>query len=205
MSTLCVNNGRVVAHHTRPSHVLAEPVSSTFWYVAAQLRAGGRSVTDPSSLRPQVSVRALLWWLSVLSLLSLSLACDSEGRTRAEAHTFLALYAATDHRAPVAERERKIQQLEQLSLSDETVKKARDECVGAHRALLTAERQNEQAAGQLDKAIAGQPSGAALPVADTASIRAGIEAAEASLGDARGRFEKCETQARSLSLRFGAR
>lgn len=149
-------------------------------------------------------MRVFLPLFLLLSLGSLLLACDSEGRTRAEAHTFLALYAATDHRAPVAERERKIQQLMQLSLSDETVRKARDECVAAHRALLTAERQNEQAASQLDKALKAQPTGGALPETETANIRAGIAQAEASLGDARARFEKCETQARSLSLRFGA-
>jgi hypothetical protein len=132
------------------------------------------------------------------------LACDTEGRARAEAHTFLALYSATDHRAPVAERERKITQLEQLTLTDATVRQARDECVGAHRSLLKAERENEVASVQLDKALAAQPTGVALPVTDTASIRAGIEQAERTLTDARGRFEKCETQARSLSLRFGA-
>jgi hypothetical protein len=155
-----------------------------------------------------VSVRVFSQLLAVLLLL-VSLpglpACSSEGRARAEAHMFLALYEATDHRAPLAERERKIAQLEQLSLSDEVVDKARAECVGAHRALLKAERENELAAVQLDKAVAAQPDGGALPVADTASIRAGIEQAERSLVDARGRFEKCETQARSLSLRYGDR
>ncbi|MDB4975090.1 MAG: hypothetical protein JWN48_3431 [Myxococcaceae bacterium] len=138
-------------------------------------------------------------WLAALALT----ACDREGRARAEAHTFLALYTATDHRAPVAERTRKITQLEQLTLTDDTVRAARDECVGAHRTLLDAERENEVAAKQLDQALAGLPGDQALPAADTASIRAGIDKAERSLTDARARFEKCETQARSLSLRFG--
>jgi hypothetical protein len=131
--------------------------------------------------------------------------CDRDDRVRAQAHTFLALYRATDHRAPPAQRERQIVQLEQLTLTEELVQKARDECVGAHRALLRAESANESAGHQLDQALAAQPGGAPLPPERTAQIRAGIERAESSLGDARGRFEKCEAQARSLSLRFGER
>ncbi|MDB4989371.1 MAG: hypothetical protein JWN04_4549 [Myxococcaceae bacterium] len=144
-------------------------------------------------------------WLLLLAAGSLLVACDREGRARAEAHTFLALYMATDHSAPAAERARKITQMEQLTLSDDTVRAARDECVGAHRTLLDSERENELASAQLDKALAALPTNQVLPVADTASIRAGIEKAERSLTDARVRFEKCETQARSLSLRFGER
>jgi hypothetical protein len=131
--------------------------------------------------------------------------CDHDDRVRAEAHTFLAVYRATDHRAPIAQRERKIVQLEQLTLSEGVVRTARDECVGAHRALVRAELENETAASQLDKAIAAQPDGGALLAADTQRIRVGIEQAASSVAEARARFEKCETQARSLSLRFGDR
>ena len=131
--------------------------------------------------------------------------CDRDERVRAEAHTFLAVYKATDHRAPIPERERKIGQLEQLTLSEQVVRAARDECVGAHRALVRAELENDTASSQLDKAIAGQPDGGALKPVDTLRIRAGIEQAASSVADARTRFEKCETQARSLSLRFGTR
>jgi len=144
-------------------------------------------------------------FLAVWVLCCIVAACDRDDRVRAQANTFLALYRATDHRSPPAERERKVAQLEQLTLTEEVVTLARDECVGAHRALLRAERENETASGQLEKAIAGQAGGAALPPEQTAEIRAGIERAESSLVDARGRFEKCESQARSLSLRFGER
>lgn len=148
-------------------------------------------------------VRSCAWGLvAALALLG----CDGrEERQRAEARTFLALYEATDHRAPVPERERKIEQLAQLGLSDELVQKARDECVSAHRTLVAAERENERAASQLDRAIAASPGGAALAPEDTVRIGEGIKQAERSLSDARTRFERCEAQARSLSLRFGAR
>lgn len=142
-------------------------------------------------------------FLAMCALCAATAGCDREDRVRAEAHTFLALYRATDHRAPIAERERKIVQLEQLTLSEEVVRAARDQCVGAHRALVRAELENETAAGQLDKAIAAQPDGGSLLAADTLRIRAGIEQAASSLADARTRFEKCEAQARGLSLRFG--
>jgi hypothetical protein len=141
----------------------------------------------------------------VFALLGGSAGCDREGRTRAEARTFVALYEATDHRAPIAERERKLVQLEQLTLTEPLVSEARDVCVGAHRALIRAERENEQAAGQLDKALIAAPDGGALEPAESERIRAGIVQAERSVGDARTRFGRCEEQARSLSLRFGPR
>lgn len=132
-------------------------------------------------------------------------ACDREGRVRAEARTFLALYEATDHRAPIAERERKVKQMEQLALSEEAVRAARDECVAAHKVLIDAERQNEHASRELDNVLATQPAGEPLPSEEIARIRAEIQTAEGSLSDARKRFERCETQARSLDLRFGDR
>lgn len=137
--------------------------------------------------------------------LGLSIACDREGRARAEARTFLSLYEATDHRAPIAERERKVQQMEQLALSEEAVQAARAECVAAHKVLISAERQNEHASVELDKALADQPRGQPLPEAQIARIRNEIQVAEGSLTDARKRFEHCEAQARSLDLRFGER
>jgi len=124
---------------------------------------------------------------------------------RAEARTFLGLYESMDHRSPIPERERKIEQLEQLALADETVKDARAECVQAHRTLIRAERENETASGQLDRALGAQPGGDPLPVSETERIRAVISSAEAALIDARKRFERCEEQARGLAMRFGKR
>jgi hypothetical protein len=150
----------------------------------------------PSNFLAQVAL--------VLGLGALA-ACDREGRVRAEARTFLALYEATDHRAPIPERERKLKQMEQLALSEEAVRAARDECVAAHKTLIDAERQNEHASVELDKALAAQPQGEPLPPEQIARIRNEIQVAEVSLTDARKRFEHCETQARSLDLRFGER
>jgi hypothetical protein len=144
--------------------------------------------------------------LALLGVLAGSLhGCDREGRTRAEARTFLALYEATDHRAPVPERERKVAQLEQLTLTDQVVREARDECVAAHRSLISAEHSNDKAGKQLDEALAGHPQGEALPENATVGIRAGIEQAERALVDARTRFERCEAGARDLSLRYAER
>jgi hypothetical protein len=142
----------------------------------------------------------------VLVLASGQLAgCDREGRARAEARTFLSLYEATDHRAPIPERERKLVQLQQLALSEEVVRAARDECVSAHKVLISAERKNEQASQSLDRALAASKDGAGLASEESVRIRGEIKAAETALGDARQRFERCENQARSLSLRFGDR
>jgi hypothetical protein len=153
-----------------------------------------------------VRIRAKSTALCVLGLSLASGGCDSrEQRTRAEARNFLSLYEATDHRAPIAERERKLTQLGQLNLTDETVRKARDGCVQAHRALIHAERENEGAAGKLDKVVAAQLSGEPLPAAEAESIRTRLEAAEGAIADSRKRFERCEEDARGLALRFGER
>lgn len=144
------------------------------------------------------------WLVLTLFLPALS-GCDREARTRAEARTFLALYEATDHRAPVLERERKVAQLEQLTLTDAVVRRARDQCVAAHRALIAAEHSNERATKQLDEALAGQPNGEALSEGTTTGIRSGIEQAERSLAEARRLFEKCEADARDLSLHHAER
>jgi hypothetical protein len=144
--------------------------------------------------------------LCVLGLTLASSGCDNrEQRTRAEARSFLSLYEATDHRAPIAERERKLTQLGQLSISDEAVRKARDGCVQAHRALIHAERENEGAAGKLDKVVAAHLSGEPLPAVEAESIRARLQAAEGAIADSRKRFERCEEDARGLALRFGER
>lgn len=143
-------------------------------------------------------------WLTLCAMVAAG-CTDREERLRAEARVFLNLYEATDHRAPIAERERKIEQLEQLSLADEAVRKARDECVDAHRALIRAERENEQASRALDQALSAAPQGEPLAPADTERIRARITGAEAALSDSRSRFERCESQARGLAMRFGKR
>jgi hypothetical protein len=143
--------------------------------------------------------------LALVLVLGQLAGCDREGRVRAEARTFLALYKATDHRAPIPERERRVLQMEQLALSEEAVRSARDECVEAHKTLISAERQNEHASVELDKSLAAQPKGEPLPADQILRIRGEIDAAQRSLVDARRRFEHCETQARSLDLRFGDR
>jgi hypothetical protein len=140
-----------------------------------------------------------LCWLGVLLA---GFACG-EDRLRSESRAFLSLYEVIDHRQPAQIRELKLAALGSLVLTEPDVKKARDECVAAHRALLSAEREHEQAATQLDRAIAQNDNGGPLPAATTELIRQGIDHAEQSLTKARGLFERCENQARSLSLRFG--
>jgi hypothetical protein len=137
-------------------------------------------------------------------VLAALLGCAEE-RQRTEARAFLALYETIDHRQPSAVREEKLSALKQLTLVDVEVKRARDDCVSAHRALLRAEHEHESAAVRLDQAIAKDLKGAPLPPDQAEPIRVSIEQADRSLGDARTRFARCENGARSLSLRFGKR
>jgi hypothetical protein len=44
-----------------------------------------------------------------------------------------------------------------------------------------------------------------LPVVEAERIRARLTAAEGSIAESRKRFEQCESDTRSLSLRFGKR
>lgn len=138
-----------------------------------------------------------------LGALLLACAACGDNRLRAESRAFLGLYEVIDHRQPAAIRELKLTALEALVVTEPDVKKARAECVAAHRALLSSEREHEQAAKKLDEAIAQNKEGEPLPPATTELIREGIDHADQSLGKARSLFESCENQARSLSLRFG--
>jgi hypothetical protein len=140
----------------------------------------------------------------VVSLLA-SGCTDREDRIRAEARSLLTMYEATSHRAPLDERERKITQLSQLAISDAPLRKTRDLCVEAHRALVRAERENDVASSQLEKALAAQNDGGPLPAEQVETIRNSIASAERAIGASRGSFEQCESEIRTLSLRYGER
>ena len=131
--------------------------------------------------------------------------CSGDGRVREEARAFLAVYESTDHRAPFEEREQKLRQLRALVVSNEEVRRTRDQCVQAHQTLIDAEKAHERAARSLDRAIAETGPGEPLAQGDTLSIKAEIERANRALADARERFSLCEDGARALSLRFGTR
>ena len=150
-------------------------------------------------------MRMSLFVLSVTCPLMVGCGNGKDDRVRAEARSFLTLYEATSHRAPIAERERKLEQLNQLTLADETVRKARDECVEAHRALIRAERENEGASGQLDKVVHAHLGGEPLPAIEAEAIKKRIAAAESAVAESRKLFEQCEDETRSLALRFGER
>lgn len=130
---------------------------------------------------------------------------DQQERIRAEARSLLTMYEATSHRAPLAERERKITKLSQLAISDEPLRKTRDLCVEAHRALVRAERENDSASSQLEQALAAQNDGGALPADQVETIRNSIASAERAISASRGSFEQCESEMRTLSLRYGER
>src|SRR5262245_47087772 len=94
---------------------------------------------------------------------ALALVGCGEERQRTEARAFLANYETVDLSQPATVRQQKLSALKQLALVDLEVKRARDDCVSAHRALLRAEREQESAALRLDEAIAKDPKGTPLP------------------------------------------
>src|SRR3954466_3429698 len=86
-------------------------------------------------------LRKLCW----MGLLLAGLGCGDD-RLRGESRAFLRLYEVIDHRQPAQIRELKLAPLGWLVLTEPDVKKARDECVAAHRALLRPEREQRKAA-----------------------------------------------------------
>jgi hypothetical protein len=141
-------------------------------------------------------------WPIVL-LLALAASACGDRRLRAEARAFLSVFEGLDHRQKPVEREKKLSALRQLVLVEPEVVKARDHCVAGHTALLRSERAHEEAANQLDIALAQSPDGAPLGSDATQKIRTQIEQAEASLNAAKANLRQCENEARGLSLRFG--
>jgi hypothetical protein len=131
-----------------------------------------------------------------------ALACG-EGRVRAEARAFLTRFELIDHREKPAAREQKLAALEQVALSEPEVVAARKHCLEGHRALLSSERAQEQAAAALDRALAASPGGAPLSGQASEQIRGEIEQAERALARARASLGQCENEARGLRLRFG--
>jgi hypothetical protein len=130
-------------------------------------------------------------------------ACSESDRTRQEARRMLALYKAIDHKGALSPREQKVNDLAQLPLDTQVVQQARDACVGAHRALISAEQAHERAAASLDRVLADKPDGQPLGANESALVQREIESAEHSLRQARERFSPCEDQVQSLALRFG--
>ncbi len=130
-----------------------------------------------------------------------ALGCGDGART--EARAFLTRLDVIDHRDKAASREEKLAVLEQLVLSEPEVVTARRHCLEGHRALLSSERAQEQAAAALDRALAASPGGAPLSGQASEQIRTEIEQAERSLARARANLGQCENEARGLRLRFG--
>jgi hypothetical protein len=116
----------------------------------------------------------------------------------------LALYHAIDHKGPLSPREQMVNDLAELPLDTDVVKEARNACVGAHRALISAEQAHERAAASLDKVLAGKPDGQPLGQAESALVQHEIQGAEQALRQARDRFTPCEDRVQSLALRFGS-
>ncbi len=145
--------------------------------------------------------RPLTLVLGVLCLL----ACDDSARERTEARRFLTAYGALSHRDSLPEREREVADLASLPLHVPLVIRAREACVAAHRALIDAERAQESAASALDQALAARPDGEVLGKQDAETVQRSITQAETALTAARTRFAPCETDARSLALRYAER
>jgi hypothetical protein len=142
-------------------------------------------------------------WVFALFVCAFSLACDEDAQLRDDARRFLAGYTAITYDLRGAELEKRLGALAALPLGEPAVRETRDLCVAGHRAMLEQERAQEAHAAQVDRALAGSTDGAPLDAATLAGLKEKLDSAQTALTAAREKLERCEGQARSLSMRFG--
>ncbi len=153
----------------------------------------------PMLMRMRTAAVCLALWLGA------SGCGDSE---RDQARLLLDRIEAVDIRAPHREREVQLAELEAFRLGSGRLAEVRDLCLEAHRALISAEKQ--QAVAREALRTAGSAKGLAngeLP-ADSPQVStaaAAIESSDRQLGHAKRAFPKCQREIRALALRFAER
>lgn len=141
--------------------------------------------------------------LLLISLVSLFTFVGCEDTEREEARALLERLRSIDIHVSVQKRKTVISQLESLVLTQEKLNRARDLCVRAHKALIAAEEQQEQAKRILDQATALDPN-ASIEKPDMVVIADAIERSNNELKRAKETFPSCEREIRKLELRFAS-
>ncbi len=135
-----------------------------------------------------------------ISFLLLAAACGDKGEN--EAKVFLDRAELVTIEGPVAERERMIEALEALPLSDEEVMEVRRTCAEGHRALIEAEEAQREATVELDRASGGDEN-AKIPRREAARIQAIIDRSNAAIQESTTLLEDCESGKRRLRRSIG--
>jgi hypothetical protein len=129
----------------------------------------------------------------VLSLLApaLSMGCDTQGGTRAEARELMTSLNAVSDQGSMSDRSAAIERLDRLPLHVPAHLETRKVCRAAHLGLLEA----ESAQAEARRALA---TGSALERAQAAVIAEDIARSNRALAIAKQRFPECENAMRQL-------
>ncbi|MCG8555223.1 MAG: hypothetical protein MJD61_08030 [Proteobacteria bacterium] len=114
---------------------------------------------------------------------------------RERARALLSYIESIDINAPERERERRLAELARFKTASESQRKARDSCLDAHRALLSAEAHQARARREL-------AAGPRLRPARISAVEADIRHSDRSLSRARALFRQCRDRARRLALHY---
>ncbi len=136
--------------------------------------------------------RAKVAWVCVLFSAA---ACGNKQDN--EARLFLDRAELVTLDAPVAERERMIDALEALPLTNEEVIEVRQACTEGHRSLIEAEVAQREATVELDRASGGDEN-ARIPQEEASRIQTIIDRSNAAIQESGTRLEACEDGKRRL-------
>jgi hypothetical protein len=138
--------------------------------------------------------------IAFVSLLLATAGCGNKEDN--EARLFLDRAELVTLDAPVAERERMIEALEALPLSNEEVIEVRQACTEGHRALIEAEETQREATVELDR-VSGGDENAKIPRPEAARIQAIIDRSNAAIQESGEQLEACEDGKRRLRRSIG--
>lgn len=141
-------------------------------------------------------------WARTVLLLSIALVLGGcTDRDETEARLVIDHVDAIDPYGDVADRRKRVAQLQKLGVETPAVRKVRDACVHAHETLLEAEDLQKRAQKELDAAEAGKAAG--KPVSEKAAkIGQTISRSNDALMKASELLPDCQHQVARLASRY---
>lgn len=125
---------------------------------------------------------------------------DGEERRNDEVALLVDTVHSIHHDAPVQVRTDLIDNLDQLTLTDDSLREVRQTCVEGHRALLTAEEQQHEATLALAAATDGDGD-APIPATKAMQIEASIRRSQDAVREAGELLTRCQDEVTDLEVR----
>lgn len=125
--------------------------------------------------------------------------CTTE--TRLQAQRIVKISAKIDPALPAAMRQPHIDALGKLPLSDKMLKRVRDMCVKAHRALVVAELEHDRAMASFKSAELDSGSESKFTAEKIAALEKMLSKSNRSLASAQKLLPACQSRLRDLRLK----